>query len=438
MTVSSLAKKLIGVNSVVIESLEIENNLGEEQLIIKARPTKRNQCKCGICGKKSPKYDNGDGTRRWRALDFGNSVRVYVESEAIRVECPEHGVIVRQVPWARHDSRYTKSFEDSIVWLTLHLSKKAVSEYMRIKWHTVGSIVRRIERELSKDINRFDNLANIGIDETSYKKGHKYITVIVNHDTNTVVWVGKGHGKAVLEDFFKLLTDEQKANIKAVSGDGARWIKDTVIENCHNAVFCIDPFHVVSWVTTILDEVRREIWNDARHELAKEKKPDKANKGRPKGGHKEKSEVEQLVETIKSSKYPLLMNPENLNEGYQAKLKQILLHNRRLVTAYRLKEELRLIFKLPPEEVSAAIDKWRRRAWSCRIPQFVELQRKIKRHKQAIITAITLGLSNARIEATNNKIKLTVRMAYGFRNIDNLISLVLLRCGGLDIRLPGR
>ena len=144
MTVSSLAKKLIGVNSVVIESLEIENNLGEEQLIIKARPTKRNQCKCGICGKKSPKYDNGDGTRRWRALDFGNSVRVYVESEAIRVECPEHGVIVRQVPWARHDSRYTKSFEDSIVWLTLHLSKKAVSEYMRIKWHTVGSIVRRV------------------------------------------------------------------------------------------------------------------------------------------------------------------------------------------------------------------------------------------------------------------------------------------------------
>ena len=117
----------------------------------------------------------------------------------------------------------------------------------------------------------------------------------------------------------------------------------------------------MSWVTTILDEVRREIWNDARHELAKEKKPDKANKGRPKGGHKEKSEVEQLVETIKSSKYPLLMNPENLNEGYQAKLKQILLHNRRLATAYRLKEELRLIFKLPPEEVSAAIDKWRRR-----------------------------------------------------------------------------
>ena len=121
------------------------------------------------------------------------------------------------------------------------------------------------------------------------------------------------------------------------------------------------------------------------------------------------------------------MNPENLNEAYQAKLKQLLLRNRRLATAYRLKEELRMIFKLAPDEVSAALDKWRRRAWSCRIHQYVELQRKIKRRKDAIIATITYGISNARIEATN-----------GFRNINNLISMIMLRCGGLNIGLPGR
>ena len=116
----------------------------------------------------------------------------------------------------------------------------------------------------------------------------------------------------------------------------------------------------------------------------------------------------------------------------------ILLHNRRLATAYRLKVELRLIFKLPSEEVSAAIDKWRRRSWSCRIPQFVELQRKIKRHKKAIIAAITLGLSNARIETTNNKIKLSILMAYGFRNLENLKAVIMLRCGGIVVHLLGR
>ena len=286
---------------------------------------------------------------------------------------------------------FTRNFEDTAVWLSLHLSRKAVAEYLRISWDTVGPIISRVEKEISAHHQPLDNLVNIGIDETSYKKGHKYITVIVNHDTNTVVWAAKGHGKSVLEPFFKQLSSEQRSKIRLVSGDGARWIKETIDEYCPNAEFCIDPFHVVSWCTTVLDEVRREEWNKARAELAKEPKK-KSGRGRPKGGSKQKSAAEQRVEAVKSSKYPLLMNPDNLNEAYQAKLKQLLLHNRRLATAYRLKEELRLIFKLNPGEVSAALDKWRRRAWSCRIDQYVELQRKIKRHKDAIIA--TIGFLN--------------------------------------------
>ena len=140
---------------------------------------------------------------------------------------------------------------------------------------------------------------------------------------------------------------KQRSKIRLVSGDGARWIKDTVEEYCPNAEFCIDPFHVVAWCTKVLDEVRREEWNKARAELAKEKK-EKSGRGRPKGGRKQKSAAEQHVDAVKSSRYSLLMNPENLSETYQTKLKQLLLHDRRLATAYRLKEELRLIFKLSP------------------------------------------------------------------------------------------
>lgn len=434
MTTSSIAKKLIGVNRCTIENIDIEVEAGVEQLVIKARPYKCDRCRCGICGRKVPKYDKGKSIRRWRALDIGNSIPVYVESDAPRVKCPEHSVVVSQVPWARHGSGFTKNIEDSAVWLSLYMSKKAVSEYLRVKWETVGSIIGRTVKELSEGINRFDDLVNIGIDETSYKKGHKYLTVVVNHATNTVVWVGVGFGKTVLEIFFELLNEKQKSGIKAVFGDGAGWIKDTVEANCPNAVFCIDPFHVVSWVTDILDQIRKEIWNDARKKLSEEKKLIKAGKA----DLKDSAKTEQLVKSVKSSKYPLLMNPEHLNENYSAKLDMILLNNRRLATAYRLKEELRLIFKLPPDEVSAAIDKWRRRAWSCRIPQFVELQRKIKRHKKGIIAAITLGLSNARIVATNNKIKLSIRMAYGFRNLDNLKAMIMLRCGGIAVSLPGR
>ena len=152
----------------------------------------------------------------------------------------------------------------------------------------------------------------------------------------------------------------------------------------------------------------------------------------------EKTAAQKEAEIMKNGKYPLLMNPDHLSEPAQAKLREILLYDRRLATAYRLKEGLRAIFHLPAEEVRPALEKWRRRAWSCGIPEFVELQRKIRRHMNAIVATVAHQISNARVEATNNKIKLTIRMAYGFRNIDNLIALIYLRCGGRSFCLPGR
>ena len=113
--------------------------------------------------------------------------------------------------------------------------------------------------------------------------------------------------------------------------------------------------------------------------------------------------------------------------------------NPRLFRAYLLKEALRLIFHANSyKEAERALDAWMKWAQRCRIQEFLKLREKIKRHKTAILAAIKYGLSNARIEAVNNKIKVTIRMGYGFRNIDNLIALVRLKCGGFDVKLPGR
>ena len=112
--------------------------------------------------------------------------------------------------------------------------------------------------------------------------------------------------------------------------------------------------------------------------------------------------------------------------------------DKRLYRAYLLKEGLRTIFKYTPELAEDELNRWLGWAQRCRIPEYVELGRKIKRHREAILSSIRNELSNARIEAVNNKIKVTIRMGYGFRNIDNLIALVRLKCGGFDISLPGR
>lgn len=439
MTISSLAKLIVGVNRMVVEKVEIENSEADFSLIVSVRPTKRDSCRCGICGKKCSGYDKGNGRRRWRSLDIGNSIKVYLESDSPRVLCSEHGVVVQMVPWARHGAKHTRNFEDTAVWMSLHLPRKAVAEYLRVSWDSVGPMISRVEKETNTGKKRFDGLIRIGIDETSYKKGHKYITVVINHETNSVIWAAKGYGKEVLESFFRELTPTQRKSIQLVSGDGAKWIKDTVTEYCPCATFCVDPFHVVSWCEEVLDTVRKQQWNKAREKVAAEKKGQaKRGKGRPKGGSTEKTAAQTEAEIMKSSKYPLLMNPEHLSESYQAKLQQVLLYDKRLATAYRLKEGLRAIFRLPANEVRPALEKWRRRAWSCRIPEYVELQRKIRRHMDAIVATVTHQISNARVEATNNKIKLSIRMAYGFRNIDNLIAMIFLRCGGRKIYLPGR
>ena len=439
MTISSLAKFIAGVNKMVVENVEIEDSGNDPTLIIKVRTTRKDSCRCGICGRKCSGYDQGNGRRRWRALDVGSSIRVYLESDAPRVWCKEHGVVVQMVSWARHGSKFTRNFEDTAVWMSLHLSRKAVSEYLRISWDTVGPMVNRVERETRSQENRFDGLVQIGIDETSYKKGWKYITVVINHETNSVIWAAKGFGREVLERFFRELTPAQRKSIELVSGDGARWIRNTVADYCPNATFCIDPFHVVSWAEDVLDKVRKQQLAEARRAVAIEQKGKPRRKvGRPKGDPAEKTAAQKAAELVRKAKFPLLMNPDHLSESYQARLQEVLLYDKHLATAYRLKEELRVIFHLPVDEVRLALEKWRRRAWSCRIPEFVDLQRRVKRHIDAIIATVTHQIPNARVEAINNKIKLTIRMAYGFRNIDNLIALIFLRCGGRRIYLPGR
>ena len=434
--ITSLLKKHIGVNRIHIINANIETVDSEEAIVIDVANYKKYQCCCPICGKKAPKYDLGRNKGLWRALDMG-STKVYLRADTHRVECPDHGVHTQNVSWARPGSRFTYNFEEIVAWLSLNLPRTAVAEYMRISWNTVGPILTRIEKELSaKSKNRFDNLVRIGIDETSFKKGHKYITVVVNHDTGNVIWVGEGHSENTLSKFFELLTDEQLKSIKLVSADGARWIASTMRKYCPNAERCIDPFHVVSWAQDILDKLKNKAVAEARKDMLASKP--KRSKGRPSAGEQTETEEEKAYKSIKGSKYALLKNPENLTDNQKARLEIILLNNPKLARAYRLKEELRLIFKLPLEEVPEAIYKWRHKAWTSRIPEFVDFHKKILRHEEAILATMKYGLSNARIEAINNKIKLSIRMAYGFRNIENLFSTIMLRCGGLVVKLPGR
>ena len=352
---TTLFKRLLNVKRLKVKKVYFdEGDLFEPILVIQVELHKRDKNRCGICSKVSPKYDKGTLIKRWRALDLG-VIQVYIESSMPRVECKEHGVTAHKVTWARHGSEFTRDFEDTVTWFTCFSNKTVVSDYFRINWRTVGNIIDRVYKDVGPTQKHlFRNLKRIGIDETAYKKGHKYLTVIVDHDTAKVIWIGIGKTSEVLDQFFKLLTKEQQKSIEVVTADGAEYIAKSVGKWCPQAVLCMDPFHVVSWATTALDEVRRRIWGEVR-KISQPK--EKGKVGRPKKGTEKPKEDKASI--VKSMRYALLKNPENLTANQSVKLEMAEKGHPHLFRAYLLKEELRLIFKLPIEEAAEALELWR-------------------------------------------------------------------------------
>jgi transposase len=416
---ATLWRALLGVEKAVVEDVEFDED--EQLLVAHVRPRRSAGGRCGRCRRRSPAYDRGEGRRRWRALDLG-TIQVVLEADAPRVSCAEHGPTVAAVPWARHGAGHTVAFDEQVAWLATQCSKSAVTELMRIAWRTVGAIITRVWADTEALHDRFADLRRIGIDEISYKRGHKYLTVVVDHDSGRLVWAAPGRDQATLGLFFDALGAQRCAQITHVSADGADWIAGVVAERCPHAVRCADPFHVVKWATEALDEVRRAAWNTARGAVTRRRA------GRA-SGH---------ARALKHARYALWKNPENLTDRQRAKLAWVARTDPRLHRAYLLKEGLRTIFQLPHHEAVEALEVWIGWARRCRIPAFVDLQRRIVKHKASILAAIEHGLSNARIESVNTKIRLITRIAFGFRSPQALIALAMLSLGGHHPTLPGR
>ena len=431
MRTTKVWAQLLGIDHAVIEGVTFDE---EEQLLIaQVRPSRTRAGRCGVCSKRCPGYDQGSGKRRWRTLDLG-SVRAVVEADSPRVRCPTHGVVVAQVPWARHGAGHTRTFDDTVAWLAVACSKTAVKQLMRIAWRTVGAIITRVIAELDATIDRLAGVTRIGIDEISYKRGHRYLTVVVDHDSRRLIWAAPGRDRATLETFFDALGPQRSAQITHVTADAAAWIAAAVAARAPNAVLCADAFHVVAWATDALDEVRRQAWNDARKLAATETKARASQgaadaDGRP--GH-------TRAVALKGARYALWKNPEDLTDTQVDKLAWIAKTDPRLHRAYLLKEGLRHVFAAKGAEGIEALDRWISWARRCQIPAFVKVAKTIAKRRASIEAALTHNMSNALVESTNTKIRVLTRVAFGFKSPEALIALAMLSLGGYRPALPGR
>lgn len=433
------------VNLAVLEHSEaFLDDRQQKHVRLHFRPYKRLQCLCPYCHQKCPVYDHPSHPRRWRDLDASDGTIMEIESDSVRVHCPVHGVVAEEVPWAYPHSRFTRAFDSMVTWLAKQTPFSVIAHLMRIDWASIGRCVKRVTQDLeSQRPNPLDNLHSIGIDETSYRKGYKYITVIVNHETGEVVSILDGYGKEVLSKFFLSMTQQQRESIRVVTADGARWIAACVEDYLPNAQRCVDSYHVVEWSMTALDQERLDAAHRAQRCLSNQLR--QLNGLEPEEDRERNKlqrqcqQTEQLVKSVKGAKYPIGKAPEHLTEKQKTILAALQEGDPKLFRAYRLKEDLRNLLKMTDAKAAAdLLQRWYWRASHSRLPAFTELAKKIKRHMPAILNTIATHLSNARIEATNNKIKVVLRRSYGFRNMENMAALLLLVCSDLQPQLPNR
>jgi transposase len=375
---------------------------------------RRRRLHCPQCSfSTAARHDTRPVFSRWRHADMGRW-KVTVRAGLRRVACPAHGVRTEAVPFARYRAGFSRDFEDLVAYLATKTDKTTITRLTRIDWDSVGRICERVVAE-GLDPTRLDGLVSIGVDEVSWRRHHRYLTLVTDHVGKKIVWGAEGKDTATLDAFFGELGEQRAEQLQAVSTDmGAAFVK-SVRTNAPNATACIDPFHAVKIVTDALDVVRRQTWNELR------KLPDK-----------------NAAKKFKGARWCLLKRPENLTDDQAATLRQLRRRGGDLCRAYSLKEAFREIFAgdLNPDEAAELIDRWCSRASRSRLAPFVKAAKTIRKFRDGILAAIRLKINNARAEGLNNHVRLITRRAYGFHSAKAALALVMLSCGPIELQLP--
>jgi transposase len=374
------------------------------------RRRRRLRCPCGRTS--TARYDTS--RRRWRHLDLCGW-QVWLEADVYRIECSRcRRVRTEQVPWARPGARHSTQFEDQVAWLSQRMDKTSVARLMRCSWEAVDRIVTRVVAEHIDD-SRLDNLRRIGVDEISYKRGHRYLTVVVDHDTGRVVWVGKDRTQAAFEQFFRALGRRRARQLQAITLDASSIYLTPARVMAPKATLCVDPFHVIKWCNEALELVFR----------AHPPPRPGPGPGLPSRRH------------WRRARYALRVAAQRLTDEQRQFVNSLRRHRYRLFRAWELREDLRDLYRLvEPRQAATYLKRWCTSALRSRIPAFATLARRIYNNFEAIVAAVQLGLSNSRCEGVNAKIRVIQRRGYGFPHPDSLTAMIYLCLGGIAINLP--
>lgn len=363
---------------------------------------------CPECGELLAGFDHAE-ERIWRHLDTCQ-FQTHVHAEIPRVQCPTHGVKQVRVPWAEPRSRFTLLMERLIIDLIQQCSTvTGACRIARISWDEAwGVMARAVARGRARKVAQ--PIPYIGVDEKAFRKGHRYHTIVCDLERSTVEFVAEDRETASLAAYYALLTDAQRAAIKAVAMDMwdpyIRATRDGLPDGERKPVF--DRFHIMRDMTKAVDTVRKQ----EHREFLRD------------------GDASPLTGT----KYLWLFNDERRPEHHAETFATLQALNLKVGRAWAIKEALRTLWTYrQTAAVTHFFKQWYGWAVRSRLEPVKKVAATLKRHLDGVLRFVKHPITNGVAEGLNSKIMSIKRKAGGFRNASNFTTAIYFHCGGLDL-----
>lgn len=362
---------------------------------------------CPRCAALSKAYDTAE--KKWRHLNFFQYA-CYLTARVPRVECKEHGILQVEVPWSRSGADFTLLFESLAMTLVREMPVNAVSRIIGEDDNKLWRMLRHYVEEARTHVD-YSSVSVIGVDETSAKKGHDYVTLVVDLEEKRTIFVTEGKDSSTIDTFKEDLV-AHKGSPEQITDAGIdmspafiRGIED----NFPNAAITFDKFHIMKILNTAVDEVRK----------------------------KETKEQEML----RGTKYLWLKNRDNLTVNQKhvlAGIEALRRYNIRTVRAFHIRENFQLIYREPTQEgFETLLKKWYFWATHSRIAPIIDAAKTIKKHWSGVIRWFTSKIDNGILEGLNSLIQAAKAKARGYRTFQNFKMIIYLITGKLDFSKTG-
>ena len=361
------------------------------ELEVELKPRANSQPICSVCACHASGYDHLPD-RRFEFIPMWG-VKVFLRYAPRRVNCQRCGIHVEKMPWSKGKRQLTESYAWFLSSWAKRLSWKEVAEVFHTSWdHVFGAVEMAVD--WGKAHRDLSGIKAIGVDEIQWQRGHKYLTLVYQIDTDCrrLLWVGQHRTIKTLLRFFREFGKERSKQLEYVCSDMWKPYLKVIQKKAVNALHILDRFHIMAYLSKAMDEVRAQEMKSLK------------DKG--------------LEPVLTKTRWLLLKRPESLSDRQESKLADLVRYNLKTIRCYLLKEEFQLFWEyITPYWVGWFLDRWCTKVMRSKIEPMKKVAKMLRRHKPLLMNWFKAKgrLSSGIVEGFNNKAKLTTRKAYGFR-----------------------